>query len=112
GRVQMSVKDYERLVVRETPDALFVLSPDNRVVYWNSGAEHTFGYTSEEALGRTVSELVVPPEGIEADHAFQQEALKNNVANCETLRRKKDGSLIYVNISVRTVRNARGEVEC
>jgi PAS domain S-box-containing protein len=108
----MSPAEYEKVVVTETPDALFVVSPDVRILYWNHGAETTFGYTSEEAVGRSLYELIVPPDAVKADEAFQREALKNNVANRETLRRKNDGSLIYVNVSMRAVWSAQGEVEC
>src|SRR5271167_1389959 len=105
----MNPTDYEKLLVTETPDALFVVSPDVRVLYWNHGAETTFGYTSEEAVGRSLYELILPPDEVAADEEFQREALTKSVANRETLRRRKDGSLIYVNVYMRAVSNAQGK---
>ena len=43
-------------------DAVIVLSKDGRVVAWNGLAEYTFGWTSSEACGRKLSDLIVPPE--------------------------------------------------
>jgi len=104
--------DFQRLLAEETPDALIAASPDGRVLYWNRGAENTFGYSSEEAVGRSLNELIVPHDRLEEERAIQQEALKRDVATYEAFRRKKDGSLIYINISTRAVRNEQGQVEC
>ena len=43
-------------------DAVIVLSKDGRVVAWNGLAEYTFGWTSSEACGRKLSDLIIPPE--------------------------------------------------
>jgi PAS domain S-box-containing protein len=42
--------------------ALIALAPDGKVFYWNPGAEASFGYTSEEAVGHSLYELIVPPK--------------------------------------------------
>jgi protein-histidine pros-kinase len=106
----MNTAKYARLVVEETPDGLVVLSPEGSVLYWNRGAEKIFGYTEEEVGGKFLSELIVPAEAVEAEAAFQKQTMECDFANCETLRRTKDGSLIYVNISMRAVRDAAGDV--
>src|ERR1051325_2388635 len=104
--------DFQRLLTEQTPDALIATSPDGKVLYWNPGAENTFGYTSQEAVGRSMYELIVPADRLEEERAIQREALQGDVATYESFRRRKDGSLIYINISMRAVRDERGQVEC
>ncbi|QIB65743.1 PAS domain S-box protein [Kineobactrum salinum] len=105
----MSSNYYERLV-EETPDALIATSPDGEILHWNQGAEQTFGYTREEALGRSLYELTVPPDLIEEEKAIYRDALRTDVATYESYRRRKDGSLVYINISMRAVKDPLGEL--
>lgn len=105
-------RDFRRLLVEETPDALIAISPDGIVLHWNRGAETTFGYSSAEAVDRSLYDLIVPPDRIEEEKSIQREALEFDVSTYESYRRRKDGSLIYINISMRAIRDARGEVEC
>lgn len=104
--------DFHKLLVEETPDALIATSPEGEILHWNRGAETTFGYASEEAVGHSIFDLIVPPDRIEEEKAIQREALQFDVATYESYRRRKDGSLVYINISMRAVRNAQGQVEC
>jgi protein-histidine pros-kinase len=105
-------RDFSRLLVDETPDALIATSPEVQVLYWNRGAEATFGFSSGEVLGRSLTELIVPPDRIEEELAIQREALESGTATYESLRRRKDGSLVYTNISTRVLRDEQGRVEC
>jgi PAS domain-containing protein len=54
--------------------ALIALTPDGKVFYWNPGAEATFGYTSEEALGHSLNELIVPSNRIDEEVAIRRKA--------------------------------------
>src|ERR1051326_8277907 len=66
GGCQVSL-DFEQLLREQTPDAVVATGPDGRVLYWNKGAEFLFGYTPEEALGRTLEEIIVPPDRVEEE---------------------------------------------
>ena len=104
--------DFQKLLVEETPDALIATSLDGKVLYWNRGAQTTFGYSSEEAVGRSLNDLIVPPDRLEEEQAIQRGALEAGTATYESYRRRKDGSLVYINISTRVVRNEQGQIEC
>jgi diguanylate cyclase (GGDEF)-like protein/PAS domain S-box-containing protein len=56
-----------RSILDAALDCIVVMGTDGRVVEWNPAAERTFGYPREEALGRDLAELIVPPEQRE-DH--------------------------------------------
>ena len=103
--------DFDTLLLNETPDAIVISTPAGKVVYWNKGAERVFGYTRAEAVGRLVSELILPADRVDEEGRLLQETIEIGSATYESMRRNKDGSLIYVDISSRAVRNAQGQVE-
>lgn len=100
------------LLANEAPDALIATSPDGRVRFWNRGAAEIFGYSSDEAAGRLLVDLTVPAERREEERSLLQDALSNGSAMIETVRHRKDGSLLYLNVTMRAVRDASGDVEC
>lgn len=84
-----------------SPDALLTLSQDGIILSWNHGAEALFGYSAEEALGRPAHDLIAP-EGSrdEAQSQFAKAGRDGNLA-WETVRRRKDGSLVKVQAFIR-----------
>ena len=107
----MTDPDYRKLLVEETPDALIATDPDGKVLYWNRGAETTFGYSAAEAIGHTLDELVVPEDRMEEQHLIRQQTLETGKAIYESVRRTKDSSLIYINTAIHAVTDAAGQVE-
>ena len=63
-----------RLVLDTAPDAFITLDRDGRIITWNVAAERLFGWRQEEAVGRTMRELIVPPEHQDR-HDERREAL-------------------------------------
>jgi PAS domain S-box-containing protein len=94
-----------------SPDAMMALSPEGTVVYWNKGAENTFGYTRKEAIGRELSELIIPPDPGEEEEKFRKKVMDSGYSTFESFRKKKDGSLIHVDISTRVIRDDQGSVK-
>jgi protein-histidine pros-kinase len=95
-------------IAAETPDAIMGLSTEGRVSYWNAGAEFLFGYSADEALGRTVFDLIVPTERHEEERQVLDTALRTGRVTYESIRRTKGGSLVYVDATSKAVRNADG----
>jgi PAS domain-containing protein len=81
----MSAQPYfGQLSLDESPDALIASSPDGCILYWSKGAEALFGFTSveAEAVGRTVGDLIVPPDRIAKKVlADQQLSLASRIAD-------------------------------
>ncbi len=92
----------------DTPDAVVAVSPQGEVVLWNAAAEALFGYTRSEALGQRLTELIVAPEHQEEDQRLESEAAAQGLPVFETVRRRKDGSLVHVNVSRKLIRGADG----
>ena len=103
--------DFNRLLLQETPDVVVVTTPDGTVLYWNAEAERVFGYSSEEAAGHPLEELIVPAAQREQERARRSEALRTGLATFETARQRKDGSLIYAVVSTRTVHDPEGRAQ-
>jgi protein-histidine pros-kinase len=91
----------------ETPDAVLAVSPDGRVLHWNRAAESIFGYAADEALGRSLTELVVPQDHVQEEQRIQAEALAGRLAVYESVRRRKDGSLVHVSVSSKAVHDPK-----
>ena len=51
---------YQALLLGQVRDAISGTDADARITYWNKGAEHMYGFTEEEALGKTSTELLRP----------------------------------------------------
>ncbi|MTV54024.1 PAS domain-containing sensor histidine kinase [Pseudoduganella buxea] len=106
----MSV-DFGKLILDEMPDAVIVTALDGTVLYWSAGAEVVFGYSAAESLGRTLGELIVPPNTDNPERAVIFDTLANGHANYESLRRTKDGTLTYIDSSSKAVRGKDGKAE-
>jgi PAS domain S-box-containing protein len=104
----MTEFDAATLLAHEMPDACMVLTMDGRVAHWSRGAQTTFGYASDEALGLALVDLVVPHDRV----AEQQKAFSDTTASqpltYESVRRRKDGSMLCVDVTTKLLPSAHG----
>jgi PAS domain S-box-containing protein len=103
--------DLARKLFTETPDALIATTPEGRIVFWNKAAEAMFGYPEQEALDHILWELIAPSGLAGDDRSLLKESLSSDLVVRESLRRRKDGALIYVDVTAKTLRNPQGEIE-
>ena len=97
-------------IVENSEDAIFSKTLDGKIVSWNRSAERIYGYGAEEVIGRPVT-LLLPPGHEDEFQDIQQDLLREKrVVNYETLRRKKDGSLVEVSLTISPVRDATGSL--
>ncbi|NMG76889.1 PAS domain-containing sensor histidine kinase [Aromatoleum diolicum] len=85
--------------IADTPDALILVDAVGVVLEWSPGAERMFGYSRAEAVGSGLDQLVVIAERADEQRGFIAETLAAGWGTFESLRRRKDGTLIYVDIS-------------
>jgi PAS domain S-box-containing protein len=96
-------------IVQESVDAIFTTDNQDRITFWNRGAELLFGYRPEEALGQSVN-LLIPHELQEERKKIQALLSKESfVRNYETGRLAKGGRLVPVNITLMEVRDEKGQ---
>jgi PAS domain S-box-containing protein len=102
------LREIEQLLLDESPDAIIGMSIGGTVQYWSKGAEAAFGHSSAEALGHDLVDLIVPADCIEEERRIQREVLERGVSTYESMRHRKDGSLLYVDITTKAIRDATG----
>ncbi len=92
----------------QTPDAVIAVSALDAVVHWNRAAEEIFGYSSGEAIGACVTDLIVPPDRNAEERRMLQQARTKGLAVYETINHRKDGSLVHVSVSVKMIKDEQG----
>jgi PAS domain S-box-containing protein len=98
-------------VVESTDDAVFTKTPDGRILTWNKGAERTYGYTAAEAVGRNVSMLFPASRTDELRDILARCGKGEALANLETQRLCKDGTVIEISLTVSPITDSRGAVQ-
>lgn len=98
--------------MQENPDPLVVITVTGRILGWNSAAEGVFGYSRTEAIGSQMADLIVPVASRDDDAHFIAEVLQHGQGTFDGTRCCKNGALIYVDISGKTLLDGAGEVEC
>ena len=91
-------------LVDASPLAIVVLAEDSRILLWSPAAERMFGWTAAEALGQVVPFV---PEG---DVSAVSAQIPNRQAAVERRRRRKDGTLIDVNVWSSPLQSASGAI--
>ncbi len=95
-------------VIQASPLPIFTMDREQIVKAWNPAAERTFGWTAQEVIGHQYP--AIPEEKKdEADTMFSR-ALESGLVEVETLRQRKDGSLIDVSISAAPLRDSRDNI--
>jgi len=97
-------------IVRSTGNAIISKTLDGTITTWNPAAERMYGYDAEEAIGKNINMLV--PDEAKADLERTLESIRsgNRVTNYETIRRRKDGALIDVSLTVSPIHDEAGHV--
>ncbi|MBG7619531.1 PAS domain S-box protein [Herbaspirillum sp. AP02] len=98
----------EQLLLSEAPDAYVLMDMQGRVIYWNRCAEQIFGYAAQEVMSQHLSDFIVPPERrLEEDRVFA-DTISLGRAECQSIRRRKDGSLLHLSVSNKLLRDEQG----
>jgi protein-histidine pros-kinase len=106
----MMQTSIQALAIEHSPDAFIATDAAGVVLFWNASAERIFGYAESEALGRSLDDLIAPAGDHTFDESIRRDADRTDVAHYEAIRRRKDGTLIYVNSTTRALRDAAGRV--
>src|ERR1700758_3395062 len=104
------VKQLLSAIVQFSDDAIISKNLDGIIESWNAGAERIFGYTPTEAIGRSV-EILIPPDRLHEEMEIMSRVRRGErIDHYETVRRRKDGSLIDISLTVSPIMDAEGRV--
>jgi PAS domain S-box-containing protein len=97
-------------IVESSDDAIISIDLDGTIISWNHGAERLFGYTREEAIGQSVY-MLIPPDRLDEEQSILRCICRGErVDPFETARRRKDGTLLDVSLTVSPVADAHGQI--
>ena len=98
-------------IVDSSSDAIIGKSVDGTILSWNRGAEEIYGYTAAEALGQSISMLAAPEHADELPQVLEKIRSGELVHDFEIVRRRKDGRLITVSLTISPIRDANGAIQ-
>jgi PAS domain S-box-containing protein len=97
-------REYLQSLVHSSPTAIVAMGRDDRVQAWNPAAERLFGYSSDEAIGCPIDELVARSDEVRAEAAAAGDRAKDaEEIHLVTRRTRKDGTLVDVEVLVAPV---------
>jgi len=102
-------KDYLKSIIEHSADAIITSDIDGIITSWNKQAERIYGYTEDEAIGKF---LPMVPDFLEKQEREFIEKIRNGetISNIETIRRRKDGRLIEVSLTLSPIIDSSGKV--
>ena len=105
-------EDAQRLaaIVASSDDAIISKDLNGVITSWNKGAERLFGYTPEEVIGKPITILIPVERQDEEPMILERIRSGEGIDHYETIRRRKDGSLLDISLTVSPIKNAEGRV--
>lgn len=112
SQAQKSLEAEERLaaIVSFSDDAIISKTPEGIITSWNNAAERMFGYTTKEAIGKSIFILI--PKNLWGEERKIIKRIKKglHIEHYETVRLRKDGKPISVSVSISAIKNSKGEI--
>jgi PAS domain S-box-containing protein len=97
-------------IVESSDDAIISKNLDGIIQTWNRGAERIFGYAAEEVIGKSVT-ILMPAERVDEEPGILARLRRGErIDHYQTVRRRKDGTLIDISLTVSPVRDRAGRI--
>lgn len=97
-------------IIESSEDAIVGKTLDGVITDWNDGAERIFGYTADEIVGSTILTLIPRDRHWEEDEIIGRLRKGERIEHFETVRQRKDGTLIHVSLAVSPIKASDGTV--
>jgi PAS domain S-box-containing protein len=95
-------------IVESSDDAIVSKSLDGVIQSWNRGAEHLFGYSAKEIVGRHIT-IIIPPDRLDEETEILKRLRSGQrIDHFETVRMRKDGTPLNISLTISPVRDALG----
>jgi PAS domain S-box-containing protein len=109
-RLADEARQHLSAIVESSFDAIVSKDLNGIIRSWNFGAERLFGYTADEAIGKPVNMLIPADHSDEEPRILDRIRHGERVETYETIRQRKNGSMVPVSLTVSPVRNAAGQI--
>jgi PAS domain S-box-containing protein len=98
-------------IVDSSDDAIVSKDLNGVITSWNKSAERLFGHTAAEAIGQPVASLIIPHDRQDEERNILQRLRKGErVDHFETIRKRKDETLLDISLTISPVRDSSGRV--
>ncbi len=97
-------------IVESSDDAIITKTSQGIITSWNSGAEKIYGYAAAEVIGRPISILIPAGHTDEVPAILERIKRGESIHHYETTRRRKDGQIIHISVSISPVKDRRGQI--
>jgi PAS domain S-box-containing protein len=97
-------------IVESSDEIIISKNLDGIITSWNGGAERALGYSAEEAIGRPIAMLAPPDLQEDFPNILDRIRRGERVAHYQTRRRRKDGTIIDVSLTVSPIRDSTGRI--
>jgi PAS domain S-box-containing protein len=97
-------------IIESADDAIISKTLSGIITSWNRGAERIFGYTADEIVGKSVTILIPPDHVDEEPSILARLKAGERIEHYETVRARKDGSLVEISLTVSPIRAADGTI--
>lgn len=104
------VLQHYAALVESSDDAIIGKDLNGCVTSWNKGAELIFGYTRAEMLGQPIAILIPDDRKEEEPNILKKICRGESVDHFETVRRRKDGKLIDISVTISPIRDTKGNI--
>jgi PAS domain S-box-containing protein len=102
--------DWRVALIDGSDDAIVSKNLNGIIQSWNGGATRLFGYSADEAIGKSTA-ILIPEDRLEEESAILALLRRGKrVGSFETKRRRKDGSLIDISLTISVIRNEGGVI--
>jgi PAS domain S-box-containing protein len=98
------------LIVDSSQDAIIGKNLEGIITHWNKGAEHMYGYTAQEMIGRSITTLCPPDRPDEIPEILRKIRNGESVDYFESVRLTKDGRRVNVSVSISPIYDSEGKV--
>jgi len=97
-------------IVESTEDAIISKDLNGTILTWNRGAERLFGYTAGQAIGRPIYIIIPADLHDQEDMILAQVKQGHTLQQFETIRRRQNGDLIDVSLTISPIRDSNGAI--
>lgn len=103
-------RDWLAAIIEGSDDAIVSKDLKGVIQTWNDGATRLFGYRAEEVIGKPIT-VLIPDDRLDEEPAIIAAIQRGmRVDHFETARRRKDGSLVDISLTISPIRNADGVI--
>ena len=97
-------------IVETSADAIISKDLNGVIATWNKGAERLFGYLEQEAVGKPITMLIPEQQRDEETRILARIRSGERIDHFETIRRRKDGSLVTISLTVSPITDGLGRI--